>query len=47
MVTSERRKKPPVTFNCGGKQLGFFDTQGKGANQVSSIETNVKNHKDV
>ena len=35
MVTSKIAKKPLITLNFGKKQ-GFFDTQGKTANQISS-----------
>ena len=43
MVTSERRKRPPMTVNVA-YSWGFWilDTQGKRANQVSSVDNNMK-----
>ena len=41
MVTSNRRKKPPMIFLKRAKCLGFFDNEGKRANQVSSFDTNM------
>ena len=43
LVTSKRRKKPPLTFNLVNSWV--FRYQGKRANQVSLFDTNMKSQK--
>ena len=46
MVTSKKKKTETAHDIKRGKSLGFFDTLGKRANQVSLFDTNLKPQKN-
>ena len=48
VVTSKKKKKTETAHDIKhGKSLGFFDTPGKRANQVSLFDTNLKPQKKL